>query len=73
MTTTHHPRETSRLTASLRLVLARYWRQVRRMPVMSAASLLLPAAADILNYYAPPLQREGTRWQAGFTWRGAAL
>ena len=53
--TTDTPRDTSRLRASLRLVLARYWRQARRTPLMSAASVLLPAAADILNYYAPPL------------------
>ncbi len=55
MTTDARPRDTSRLRASLRLVLARYWRQARRTPFMSTASVLLPAAADILNYYAPPL------------------
>ncbi len=55
MTTDPRPRDTSRLRASLRLVLARYWRQARRTPLMSTASVLLPAAADILNYYAPPL------------------
>ncbi len=55
MTTETRPRDTSRLRASLRLVLARYWRQARRTPLLSVASVLLPAAADILNYYAPPL------------------
>lgn len=55
MTTDTRPRDTSRLRASLRLVLARYWRQARRTPLLSTASVLLPAAADILNYYAPPL------------------
>ncbi len=55
MTTESRPRDTSRLRASLRLVLARYWRQGRRTPLLSILSVLLPAAADILNYYAPPL------------------
>ncbi len=53
--TNEPPRDTSRLTAALRLVLSRYWRQARRQPVMSTACVLLPAAADILSYYAPPL------------------
>lgn len=49
-----HP-EGSRLTASLRLVLSRYWCQAKKTPIMSTAAVLLPAVADILNHYAPPL------------------
>jgi ATP-binding cassette subfamily B protein len=55
MSTTVLPRDRSRLTSSLRLVLARYFLQVRRQPWRAAGCLLLPAAADILTYYAPPL------------------
>jgi ATP-binding cassette subfamily B protein len=55
MTTEHNPRERSRLIASLRLVLRRYASQVRRQPWLATGAILLPAAADILTYYAPPL------------------
>ena len=48
-------RDASRLTASIRLVLTRYYAQLRRMPVMAVTCVLLPALADILNVYAPPL------------------
>lgn len=48
-------RDASRLTASIRLVLGRYYAQLRRMPAMSVACVLLPALADILNVYCPPL------------------
>jgi hypothetical protein len=50
-TTTQRPR----LTAAIRLVLTRYYAQARRMPLMTLGCIVLPAAADILNYYAPPL------------------
>lgn len=48
-------RDRGRLLASIRLVLERYAAQVRRQPWMAAGAILLPAAADILNSYAPPL------------------
>jgi ATP-binding cassette subfamily B protein len=48
-------RDTTRLTASVRLVLARYARQLRRTPWLAAGAVLLPALADILTFYAPPL------------------
>ena len=49
------PRDRSRLIASVRLVLRRYAAQVRRQPALAAGAILLPAVADILNSYAPPL------------------
>ena len=55
MTTEQHPPDTTRLTASLRLVLSRYARQLRRTPWLAAGAFLLPAVADILTFYAPPL------------------
>jgi ATP-binding cassette, subfamily B, bacterial len=55
MTTDNRPRDRSRLIASLRLVLTRYLTQVRRQPWLATGSILLPAAADILTFYAPPL------------------
>src|SRR6478672_1622684 len=55
MSTDTTTRPTPRLTAAVRLVLARYYRQARRMPFMTLGCIVLPAAADILNYYAPPL------------------
>ncbi len=55
MTTDNLPRDRSRLVASLRLVLTRYAAQVRRQPWLAVGSILLPAAADILTFYAPPL------------------
>ncbi len=48
-------RDRGRFIASISLVLARYGAQVRRQPWMAAGAILLPAAADILNIYAPPL------------------
>ena len=48
-------RDRSRFIASLRLVLARYLAQIRRQPWLASGAILLPAAADILNSYAPPL------------------
>jgi ATP-binding cassette, subfamily B, bacterial len=55
MTTDAQQRTPGRLTAAIRLVLARYYAQARRMPLMTLGCLLLPAVADILNFYAPPL------------------
>jgi ATP-binding cassette subfamily B protein len=55
MATEKTTRQGARLTAAVRLVLARYYAQARRMPLMTLGCILLPAAADILNYYAPPL------------------
>ena len=48
-------RDPQRLTAALRLVLRRYYAQLRRRPAMTAISLLLPAVGDVLALYAPPL------------------
>src|SRR3954470_14042891 len=55
MTTANTQRDPGRLTASIRLVLGRYYAQARRMPLMTTGCIVLPALADILNYYAPPL------------------
>ena len=55
MTIDNPARDRSRLIASLRLVLTRYLAQVRRQPWLATGSILLPAAADILTFYAPPL------------------
>ncbi len=44
-----------RLTAAIRLVLTRYLAQLRRWPWLAAGALVLPAAAEIMNFYAPPL------------------
>ena len=48
-------REAERLSAALRLVIQRYQAQLRRMPVMAAAALLLPAIGEVLASYGPPL------------------
>ena len=48
-------RDPRRLTAALRLVLRRYGAQLRRWPGIALGALLLPAAADVLTFYAPPL------------------
>ena len=42
MTTTQTTRHTSRLSASIGLVLSRYTRQLRRTPYMAAGAVLLP-------------------------------
>jgi ATP-binding cassette subfamily B protein len=55
MTDNRIPRDTTRLRASVRLVLVRYARQLRRGPLMAAGAIVLPALADILTFYAPPL------------------
>lgn len=44
-----------RLGASLRFVIGRYYAQLRRMPVMAAAALVLPAMGEVLATYGPPL------------------
>src|SRR6185295_4002917 len=48
-------RDPERLGASLRFVLRRYYAQVRRMPGMAIASLVLPALGEVLATYGPPL------------------
>jgi ATP-binding cassette subfamily B protein len=48
-------RDPGRLTAAIRLVLARYFAQLRRWPWLSAGAIVLPALAEVLNFYAPPL------------------
>jgi ATP-binding cassette, subfamily B, bacterial len=56
MTTTRHdPTDHRRLNAALRLVLRRYYAQVRRWKVYAVPALLLPAVGDVLTIYAPPL------------------
>jgi ATP-binding cassette subfamily B protein len=49
------PRDPRRLSQSLRLVLSRYGRQIRRRPRVAIPALLLPALGDVLTVYAPPL------------------
>ncbi len=53
--TRHNPAEPRRLNAALRLVLRRYYAQVRRWKVYAVPALLLPAVGDVLTIYAPPL------------------
>jgi ATP-binding cassette, subfamily B, bacterial len=48
-------RDPRRLGASLRLVLRRYGRQIRRRPAIAVPALILPGIADALIFYAPPL------------------
>ena len=56
MTTTRHdPTDHRRLNAALRLVLRRYYAQVRRWKGYAVPALLLPAVGDVLTIYAPPL------------------
>ena len=49
-----HP-DQRRLHAALRLVLRRYYAQVRRWKVYAVPALLLPALGDVLTIYAPPI------------------
>jgi ATP-binding cassette subfamily B protein len=44
-----------RLRAAIRLVLQRYWRQVRARPWLAAISLVLPGIGNIFVHYVPPL------------------
>lgn len=55
MTTDNTTRDSRRLTAAVRLVLARYAAQLKRHPFQAGGAIALPALADILNFYAPPL------------------
>jgi ATP-binding cassette, subfamily B, bacterial len=48
-------RDPRRLTSALRLVLRRYGAQLRRRPGLAVGALVLPAAGDVLTFYAPPL------------------
>jgi ATP-binding cassette subfamily B protein len=48
-----HP--SGRLSAALRLLVRRYWAQVRCRPAVALPALLLPGVGDILIFYAPPL------------------
>ncbi len=54
-TNTDTERDARRLTAAIRLVLRRYWGQVRRRRAAALGALVLPALGDVLTYYAPPL------------------
>jgi ATP-binding cassette subfamily B protein len=53
--TRHNASDQRRLNAALRLVLRRYYAQVRRWKVYAVPALLLPALGDVLTIYAPPL------------------
>jgi ATP-binding cassette subfamily B protein len=55
MTIDNPTRDPRRLGASVRLVLARYAAQVKAQPLRAGTAIALPALADILNFYAPPL------------------
>jgi ATP-binding cassette, subfamily B, bacterial len=48
-------RDSTRLAAALRLVLRRYWAQVRRRPLVAGAALVLPGIGNLLIFYGPPL------------------
>ena len=48
-------RDPKRLSAALRLVLRRYYAQIRRRPAIASPALLLPGIGDALIFYAPPL------------------
>ena len=48
-------RDATRVAAAVRLVLRRYFAQLRRRPALATAALVLPAIGDILTYYGPPL------------------
>ncbi len=55
MTAPDPVRDPQRLTAALRLVLRRYFAQLRRWPWLASGAILLPALAEVMNFYAPPL------------------
>src|SRR5262249_42041148 len=46
---------TLRFSAGLKIVLQRYWAQIRRRPALAIPALLLPAIGDVLAFYVPPL------------------
>ena len=52
---TRQGRDSDRLSASIHLVIGCYCAQLRRMPLMAAAALLLPAIGEVLGSYGPPL------------------
>ncbi len=54
-TSTDTQRDDRRLSAALRLVIRQYSAQVRRRRAAALGALLLPAVADVLTFYAPPL------------------
>ena len=54
-TSTDTQRDDRRLSAALRLVIRQYWAQLRRRRAAALGALLLPAVADVLTFYAPPL------------------
>ncbi len=54
-TNTDTDRDPGRLTAALRLVIRQYGAQLRRRPLIALGAVLLPAVADVLTFYAPPL------------------
>jgi ATP-binding cassette, subfamily B, bacterial len=53
--TRHNHTDHRRLNAALRLVLRRYYAQVRRWKAYAVPALLLPAVGDVLTIYAPPI------------------
>ena len=48
-------RDSQRLTAALRIVVRRYFAQIRRHPAVAIPALVLPGIGNILIFYAPPL------------------
>ncbi|RPI52602.1 MAG: ABC transporter ATP-binding protein [Acidobacteria bacterium] len=54
-TSTDTERDDKRLTAALRLVLRQYSAQLRHRRAAALGALLLPAVAEVLTFYAPPL------------------
>src|SRR5262245_35077872 len=55
MTTEMDNRDPQRLTASLWLVVRRYYSQIRRRPAVAIPALVLPGLGEILIFYTPPL------------------
>jgi ATP-binding cassette subfamily B protein len=49
------PERNRRFSAALRLVVRRYYAQVRRQPAITIPALILPGIADALTFYVPPL------------------
>jgi ATP-binding cassette subfamily B protein len=48
-------RDPLRFSAALRLVIKRYFAQVRRRPMVALPALILPGIGDVLVFYTPPL------------------
>jgi ATP-binding cassette subfamily B protein len=55
MTSLDNERDDGRLTSALRRVMRHYAAQLGRWRLAAAGALLLPAVADVLTFYAPPL------------------